>query len=103
MRDFQGLTAWQRAHQLSIGTYRMVSTFPREERFELSAQLRRAVVSVEANIAEGCGFTSDRQVAQRFQVAMAEASETQCELLLARDLGLTVRVESRPYSSWSRR
>ncbi|MEP6692675.1 MAG: four helix bundle protein, partial [Gemmatimonadaceae bacterium] len=77
------------------GVYRAVSAFPSSERFELSAQLRRAAVSVEANIAEGCGHSSDRQVARFFQIAMASASEAHCELLLARDLEMIADTEAR--------
>ena len=88
MRDFRGLKAWQRAYTLSLDIYRATKAFPVDERFGLTSQLRRAAVSIGANIAEGCGHRSDREVGRFMQFALASASELEHELLLARDLHL---------------
>jgi four helix bundle protein len=63
------------------------ASFPKEERYGLVDQLRRADVSVPANIAEGCGRGTDADFARFLQIAMGSASELEYELLLARDLG----------------
>jgi len=86
VKDFRALKVWQKAHQLTCAVYRATSTFPREELFGLSAQLRRACTSVSANIAEGCGRGTDADFARFLQIAMGSACETEYELLLARDL-----------------
>lgn len=86
MRNFRDLRVWQEAHQVSLAVYRMTKSFPRGELFGLTSQLRRAAVSVEANIAEGCGRQGDNELARFLQIALGSASEVECHLLLARDL-----------------
>ena len=54
MQDFRKLRVWQDAQVLTVDIYKMTACFPRDERFGLTSQLRRASVSVGANIAEGC-------------------------------------------------
>lgn len=88
MQDFWRLRVWQAAHGITLSVYRVTRTFPREELYGLTAQLRRAAVSVPANIAEGCGRHTTRDAANFFQVAMGSACELEYHLLLARDLGL---------------
>lgn len=87
MRDFRELKVWQKTHQLSLGVYKATTAFPKEEVFGLTAQIRRSCVSIEANIAEGCGRDSDADFARFMQIAFGSASELECHLLLARDLG----------------
>jgi len=87
MKDFRDLQVWQKAHALALAVYRITSTFPSGERFALTLQLRRAAVSISANIAEGCGRSGDREFARFLQVSLGSASEVQSLLLLARDLG----------------
>ena len=87
MKDFRDLKVWQKAHELALTVYRATSSFPADERFALSLQLRRAAVSVSANIAERCGRSGDREFARFLQISLGSASEVQSLLLLARDLG----------------
>ncbi|MCH7876469.1 MAG: four helix bundle protein [Gemmatimonadetes bacterium] len=54
MSPFERLAAWREAYQLALAVYRETESFPKQERFEVTAQIRRAVISVPANIAEGC-------------------------------------------------
>src|SRR5688572_27811315 len=87
MQDFRNLDVWRIAHELTLGVYRQTKSFPPDERFGLTSQLRRAASSIEANLAEGCGRGSDSDFARFVQMAMGPASEVECHLLLARDLG----------------
>src|SRR5437867_9600266 len=87
MQDFRSLKVWERAHALTMKVYRASAAFPRDEVFGLTAQLRRACASIPTNIAEGCGRGSDADFARFLHIAMGSASETDYELLLARDLG----------------
>jgi four helix bundle protein len=92
MGDFRDLKAWQAARELSVGVYRLTGLFPIEERFGLAAQLRRAIVSVSSNLAEGAG-RSDPEFARFVEIARGSASELRSQLLLGRDLGLVAPTE----------
>jgi four helix bundle protein len=88
MKDFKKLSVWQRSHQLTLAVYKATVAFPREEMYGLTGQIRRACASISANIAEGCGRSTDAELARFFDVAMGSASELEYHLLLAHDLGL---------------
>lgn len=88
MKDFRKLSVWQKAHELTLAVYRASKTFPPEERYGLTSQLRRAATSVASNIAEGCGRGSDADFRRCLHIALGSASEVEYQLLLARDLGL---------------
>ena len=77
MQDFKNLKAWQKAHRLVLETYAKTANFPREEQFGLTAQVRRAAVSIAANIAEGSSRRGDREFAQFLRVASGSASEVE--------------------------
>jgi len=93
VQDFRELIVWQRAHQVVLFVYRVTSGFPRDERFEITRQMRRAAVSIPANIAEGCGRTSARDMARFLQIAMGSACELEYFSILATDLGLASAAE----------
>jgi len=79
---------WGKAHALTLRLYALTRSFPKDELYGLTAQIRRAAVSIGANIAEGSGRRSRRDFARFLQVALGSASELQYHLLLATDLGL---------------
>lgn len=87
MKDFRKLEVWQKAHGLVLSVYRETTSFPKEEIYGLTSQIRRAAVSIPANIAEGCGRNGDPDLAHFLQMAAGSASELSYELGLARDLG----------------
>ncbi len=87
MKNFRDLKVWERAHTFVLKLYRSTSAFPREEVYGLTSQIRRAALSVPSNIAEGCGRQGDPELARFCQIAMGSASEAECQLLLAHDLG----------------
>jgi four helix bundle protein len=88
MKDFRELQVWRKAHELTLAVYQITASFPREELYGLTAQLRRAGSSIAANLAEGCGRNGDAELARFCSMAMGSASELEYHLLLARDLKL---------------
>ena len=88
MQDFRELKVWAKSHQLTIAVYKNTVDFPKEERYGLTSQIRRACASIPANIAEGCGRSGNAELLYFLNVAMGSASELQYHLLLARDLCL---------------
>jgi len=87
MRDFRDVRVWQKGHQLTLQLYKDTQKFPKDELCGLTSQIRRASVSIQANIAEGRGRGADSELRQFLQIAMGSASELEYRLLLARDLG----------------
>ena len=96
MRDYRDLKVWQKSHRLTLAIYRVTQMFPKTELFGLTSQIRRASVSIEANLAEGCGRRSDGEMGRFVQIAMGSGAELSCHLLLARDLGMMSKTD---YSS----
>ena len=88
MKDFHELKVWQKAHQLALAVYRLTASFPREELYGLTTQLRRSSSSIPANLAEGCGRNGDAEFARSCSIAAGSASELEYHLLLAKDLEL---------------
>ncbi|TAJ23300.1 MAG: four helix bundle protein [Nitrospirae bacterium] len=93
MRDFRKLKVWEKAHYLALAIYQATASFPREEVYGLTSQMRRAATSVPANIAEGCGRTGTVELARFLQIAMGSASELEYHLLLGRDLNFISGVD----------
>ncbi|MEM8829150.1 MAG: four helix bundle protein [Cyanobacteria bacterium P01_G01_bin.19] len=87
MQDFTKLAVWQKAHNLTINVYKLTSEMPPEEKFGLISQIRRASVSIESNLAEGCGRDGDKEFARFVDISMGSSFELRCQLLTARDLG----------------
>jgi four helix bundle protein len=86
LKDFKTRKVWRQAHELVQQVYRVTTAFPAAERYGLMSQMRRAGVSIPANIAEGCGRAGDAELARFLQIAMGSASELEYHLLLTRDL-----------------
>ena len=72
MKDFHELKVWQKAHQLTLAVYQITATFPREQLYGLTTQLRRSSASIPANLAEGCGRNGDAEFARFFGVVVLE-------------------------------
>ena len=88
MRDFKTLKVWEKSHRLTLAVYEASKTFPRDELYGLTSQLRRSSSSIPANIAEGCGRSGNPELARFLHIAMGSASELEYHLLLARDLNI---------------
>ncbi len=87
MRDFKKLAVWGKARSLCIDIYKISSTFPSEERFGITSQIRMASVSISANISEGCGRKTDADFCRFLDISIGSCCEVECLLLLATDLG----------------
>jgi four helix bundle protein len=87
MQRFTDIRVWQRAHALVLEVYRATTSFPKEERYGLTSQLRRAALSVPTNVAEGAKRDSNGDYARFLNIAEASLAEAQYLLLLSRDLG----------------
>lgn len=87
MQDFTQLKVWQKAHNFTVNLYRITSDFPSEEKYGLTNQIRRAAVSIESNIAEGCGRDSDKEFNRFLSISKGSCYEVQCQSYIARDLG----------------
>jgi four helix bundle protein len=86
VQDFKKLEVWQKAHLLAIAAYQETSSFPKDELYGLTSQIRRACVSVPANIAEGCGREGKVELGRFLQISLGSARELEYHILLAHDL-----------------
>lgn len=88
MRDFRQIKVWEKSHLLTLEVYRITATFPGEEIYGITSQLRRAAASIPANIAEGFGRGGNAELSRFLQIGMGSASEVEYHTLLSRDLNL---------------
>jgi len=87
LKNYKELKVWQRAYQLCLETYRSTRAFPKEERYGLTSQIRRAAVSVPSNIAEGYGRKTTGEYIQALYIAYGSNCELETQILLSGDLG----------------
>lgn len=85
-KGFRKLIVWQRAHQLVLLVYKFTEKFPKHEMFGLTSQLRRAMVSVPANVAEGYAAGGKGQFKRYLDIAQGSLAEAEYYLILAQDL-----------------
>jgi four helix bundle protein len=98
MKDFRSLKVWERAHKLTLSVYQITKTFPKEELYGLTSQIRRSSSSIPTNIAEGCGHDSQAELQRFFNLAMGSSSELEYQLILAHDLNY---IEEKSYQTVS--
>ena len=83
---FTQLDVWKKAHEAVLAVYILTKTFPADERFGLSIQMRKAASSIPANIAEGYGRRGGKEKARFYTISMGSAEELKYFLILSRDL-----------------
>ena len=93
MYPFRKLTVWEKAHALTLRTYAQTDGVISTRYPALCSQLRRAIASIPANIAEGAGHSTDPQFNRYLEIALASAREADYHLLLAKDLGAITEKE----------
>ncbi len=86
IEKFENLTVWQKAHELVLEVYRITKDFPHEERFGLVSQMRRAVVSIAANIAEGFVRRGIKDKVNFYNISQSSLNELQYYAILVKDL-----------------
>jgi four helix bundle protein len=86
MNDYKDLTVWKEAINLVEDIYKVIKFFPKEEAYALSDQIRRAVVSIPSNIAEGANRNTDKEFIQFLYIALGSASEVETQLIIANRL-----------------
>jgi four helix bundle protein len=86
IKSFTDLNAWKEGHKLALLVYNNTKTFPVDEKFGLTDQMRRCSVSITSNIAEGFSRRTKKEKGQYLYMALGSLTELQNQLLLARDL-----------------
>ena len=86
IKSFTDLNAWREAHTLVLDVYAITKSFPKDELFALTSQMRRCVISIDSNIAEGFSRNSAKDKLQFYAIALGSVTEIQSQLLVARDL-----------------
>lgn len=86
MQDFKKLKAWQKSHEQFLDVYKVTESFPRDELFRLTDQLRSAADSVKSNLAEGAGKPGDREFRHFVSTSIGSQFEIENHLISARDL-----------------
>jgi four helix bundle protein len=87
MKDFRDLLVWEKAHALTLASYRGTADFPKPEIYGLVSQIRRCSASIAANIAEGYGKRGNPEFQRFLHIAAGSASELEYHFLLSKDLG----------------
>lgn len=92
------LNVWRESIELVKTTYQLLAQFPKNEEFSLSFQIRKSVVSIPSNIAEGCGRDSDKELFRFLGIAAGSLAELETQLYIAKELGYiedTTEVENK--------
>jgi four helix bundle protein len=87
LKNYKELKVWQKAYELCLNIYRITKNFPKEERYGLTSQIRRAAVSVPSNIAEGYGRKTTSEYIQPLYIAYGSNCELETQILLSGDSG----------------
>ena len=88
MHNFKELKVWQKSIELTTDVYRLLLTFPLDEKFGLISQLKRAAVSVPSNIAEGAGRNSNKEFSHFLSICLGSLFELETQLIISNNLNL---------------
>ncbi len=86
IQSFTDLVAWQKGHELVLAVYRITKNFPKEEKYGLIDQMRRAAISITSNIAEGFGRQSYKEKIHFYYLAQGSLTEIKNQILIAKDV-----------------
>lgn len=87
MKDYKELEVWQKGISLALAVYEITNIFPKDEVYSLTNQIKRAVVSIPSNIAEGASRNSTKEFIQYLYIALGSASELETQMIIAEKLG----------------
>ena len=93
LKNYKDLKVWQKSYELCLRIYRITAKFPKEERYGLTSQLRRSVVSIPSNIAEGYGRKTTADYIRMLYISYGSVCELETQVLLAGDLGVIEKSE----------
>ena len=93
MTGFENLEVWKKSIILVKEVYTLVKLFPKEENYALSDQVRRSVVSIPSNIAEGSGRNSPKEFVQFLYIALGSINELETQLIIAKEIGYLKDIE----------
>ena len=92
LKNYKDLKVWQKSYDLCLGIYTITAKFPKEEMYGLTSQIRRAVVSIPSNIAEGYGRKTTKDYIRMLYISYGSVCELETRILLAGDLDITKKV-----------
>ena len=87
LKNYKELRVWQKTYKFCLEIYKATKTFPKDEKYGLTSQIRRAAISIPSNIAEGYGRKSSGEYIQSLYIAYGSTCELETQLLLSGDLG----------------
>ena len=83
MRNFKELKIWQKGFDIGVKAFKLVSTFPKEERFGISSQITKAAVSIPSNIAEGSSRSSEKDYNRFLEISLGSSFQVETQVLIA--------------------
>jgi four helix bundle protein len=83
MKNFKELRIWQKGFEIAVKSFKLVRTFPKEEKFGISSQITRAAVSIPSNIAEGSSRSSEKDYRRFIEISLGSSFEVETQLLIA--------------------
>lgn len=86
IKSYKDLLIWQKGIVLVVRVYKLVKTFPQEELYALTSQIKRAVVSIPSNIAEGYGRNTDKSFSHFIDISRGSLNELETQLIIAKEL-----------------
>ena len=92
-KSYSELEVWQKSMDLAVNVYAMIKNLPEEEQHVLSDQIRRAVISIPSNIAEGCSRFSDKDTLNFLGIALGSISELETQLIISKNIGYIDNIE----------
>jgi len=95
MQTYKDLIVWQKSIKLTVEIYRLTALFPSEEKFGITSQMRRCVISIPSNVAEGFGRRGKKENAQFINIAYGSATELETQIIIAKELKLALIKEWR--------
>ena len=99
IKSYKDLLIWKKGITIVKLVYQLVKTFPQEEMYALSSQLKRASVSIPSNIAEGCGRKTDKDFSNFLSISLGSAFEFETQLIICKNLGYILEIDFKTLES----
>ena len=93
IKSHKDLRVWQESIDLVTEIYRLTESYPKEEVYGLTSQMRRAAVSIPSNIAEGAGRNSSKEFVQFLHIALGSIAELETQLIISQKLGFVEKID----------